>query len=187
MLLHVVARLAILRRCAHVTQMLHQRADVVRDGHLVVVQDDDHGRLSLADVVQRLEGHAAGKRRIADDGDDLLVGTRQIASLCQAERHRKRVGCVPGIMHVIGAFAGLGETGKASVGAQRAEVLQTSGDQLVRIRLMPHVEHDLILGAIEQAVQRQDDLDRAQRRSDVTAGFRGGGHDLLTNLARKYR
>ena len=162
-LLHVVARLAVLRRCAHVTQMLHERANIVRDGHLVVVQDDDHGRLSLADIVQSLERHAAGKRRIADERDDLLVGTRQIAGLRQAERHRKRVGCVPGIMNVVGAFAGLREAGKAPVGAQRAEVLQASGDQLVRIRLMPHIEHDLILGAIEQAVQSQDNLDRAQR------------------------
>ena len=186
-LLHVVARLAVLRRCAHVTQMLHERTNVVRDGHLVVVQDDDHGRLSLADVVQRLEGHAAGKRRIADERDDLLVGTRQIAGLRQAERHRKRVGCVPGIMHVVGALAGLGEAGETAIGAKRAEILQTSGDQLVRIRLMPHVEHDLVLGAIEQAVQRQDDLDRAQRRGNMTTGFRGGGHNLLTNLARKYR
>ena len=70
---------------------------------------------------------------------------------------------MPGIVHVVGAFAGLREAGKASVGAQRAEVLQASGDQLVRIRLMPHIEYDLILGAIEQAVKSQDDLDRAQR------------------------
>ena len=86
-LLHVIARLTVLRRCAHITQVLHERANVVRDGHLVVVQDDDHGRLSLADIVQSLERHATGKRRIADERNDLLVGTRQIAGLRQAERH----------------------------------------------------------------------------------------------------
>ena len=70
---------------------------------------------------------------------------------------------MPGIVHVVGALAGLGEAGETAIGAKRAEVLQASGDQLVRIRLMPHIEYDLILGAIEQAVQSQDDLDRAQR------------------------
>ena len=64
-LLHGVAGLTILRRGSHVTEVLHERAHVARDGHLVIVEDDHHGRLRLADVVERFERHTArqGPRR----------------------------------------------------------------------------------------------------------------------------
>ena len=58
-LLHAVARRAVRRRCAQIAKVLHECADVARDGHLVVVQDNDHGKLGLPDVVERLEGHAS--------------------------------------------------------------------------------------------------------------------------------
>ncbi len=51
---------------------LRQRADVFADRHLVVVEDDEHVRIDVAAVVQRLVGHAAGEAAVADDGDDLV-------------------------------------------------------------------------------------------------------------------
>ena len=112
-LLHAVARLTILRGRTHVPQVFHERAHVARNGHLVVVQDDDQGRLRLPNVVERLEGHAAGKRRIADDRHDLLGSARQIARLGQAQRYGKRVGSMTGRMHVVRAFTRLREAGQA--------------------------------------------------------------------------
>ena len=76
-----VARLTILRGSAHVAQMLHERAHVARNGHLVVVQDDDKRRLRLADVVQGLERHATRKGRVADDGHNLFGASPQVARL----------------------------------------------------------------------------------------------------------
>ena len=162
-LLHGVAGLAILRRGSHVTEVLHERAHVARDGHLVIVEDDHHGRLRLADVVERFERHTARQGRVADDGHDLLVAAREFARLRQTERHRQRVGRMTRRMHVVGALVGLRKPGQAAVGAQRAEIIEAAGDQLMRISLVPNVEHDLVVRAIEHAVQGQDDLHRAQR------------------------
>ena len=39
----------------------------------VVVEDDDDPALAVAEVVQRLVGHAAGHRAVADHGDDVAV------------------------------------------------------------------------------------------------------------------
>ncbi len=187
MLLHVVARLTVLRGRAHGAEVLHERADVVRDGHLVVVEDDDHGRLGLPDVVERLERHAAGQRRVADERDHLLVGAGQIARLRQAERDRQRVGRMPGEMRVVRTFGRLRESGQATVGAQRVEALEPTRHQLVRIGLMPHVEDDVVLRAVELGMQGQDDLHRAERRGHMPARLRRGRDDFLANLARQYR
>ena len=39
----------------------------------VVVEHDDHAALAVAEVVERLVGHAAGHRAVADHGDDVAV------------------------------------------------------------------------------------------------------------------
>ncbi len=181
-ILHALAHTAIAVGSAQVAEMLHERAHVARDGHLVVVQDDDHGQLFGADVVQRFERHAARHRRIADDGDDLLVGAVHDTRLGVAGGHRQRIGGMAGRMRIVGALARTREAGEAMVGAQGVELLQAARHQLVRIGLMPHIEDELVGGRIQQAVACQDDLHRAQRRGHMTAGLRRGGDDLLADL-----
>ena len=53
----------------------------------VVVQDDDHPTTAVAEVVQRLEGEAAGHRPVADDRHD-------VASIdgARVARHREAIG-----------------------------------------------------------------------------------------------
>lgn len=90
--LQALARLAVVAVGADVAQMLHKSAHVARDGHLVVVQDDDERQLLVAHVVQRLEGHASGERRVADEGHHLLVGALQLTRLRETRGDGKRVG-----------------------------------------------------------------------------------------------
>ncbi len=170
---------------ADVTQVLHERAHVAGNGHLVVVQDDDQRQLLVAHIVQRLEGHAACQRRIPDEGHYLLVGALQLARLRQTRRNGQRVGGMAGVVHVIGALMGLGEAGDAPVGAQGLERLPAPGEQLVGVGLMPHVEHHAVARHIEQALQGHDNVHRAERGCHVSPGHRGGGDDLLANLTGK--
>jgi hypothetical protein len=52
-----------------VPQVRHRR----RVAAAVVVEHDDDPTLRVAEVVERLVGHAAGHRPVADDGDDVAV------------------------------------------------------------------------------------------------------------------
>ena len=60
-------------------EVFRQRADRRADRHLVVVEHDQHLRLALADVVQRLEAEPAHQGGIADDHRDALVAAAQVA------------------------------------------------------------------------------------------------------------
>ena len=184
-LLQRVASLAVLRGGADGAQMLDQRADVARDGHLVVVEDDDHRGLRLTDAVERLERHAAGQGGVSDERDHLLVAARKVARHGNAVRDGQGVGGMPRGMHVAGALAGLREARDTAVLAQRAEPLEPSRDQLVGVGLVAHVEHEFVMGAVDHAVHGEDDLHRAERRGDVPACLRRHADDLLADLVRE--
>ena len=71
-----------LRVQAHAVEVARQRADVRRDRHPVVVEDDDDRRAQAAGLVDRLEGDAAGHGAVADDGDDLARRRARRAGAC---------------------------------------------------------------------------------------------------------
>jgi hypothetical protein len=57
-----------------------------RDGHLVVVEDDQQvGVVDVAGVVEGLEGHAGGHRAVADHRDRPAVLAAQAGGLGHAE------------------------------------------------------------------------------------------------------
>jgi hypothetical protein len=51
-------------------EWVREAADRRRIRTAVVVEDDDHPRAGVADVVEGLVGHAAGHRPVAEDGHD---------------------------------------------------------------------------------------------------------------------
>ena len=79
-----------------------ERPDRRADRHLVVVDDDQHLRLALADVVERLEREPAHQRRVTDDDGDPLQAVTQVAGLGQTLRDRQPGPRVTAIEDVVG-------------------------------------------------------------------------------------
>ena len=130
-------------------------------------------RRSLAvggDVVQRLPGHAAGQRAVADHRDHRagrlaaqLVRLGQAVGVGQAGR---------GVRVLDDVVLGLGlarVAGQAAPLPQAAELGVPPGEQLVHVGLVPGVEHDPVLRRVEHPVQRDRQLDHAEVRPEVTA------------------
>ena len=59
--------------------------DIRRDGHLVVVEDDDEILVEMAGVIQCLKGHACGHRTVADHGDGAILFFSQMLGKGNAE------------------------------------------------------------------------------------------------------
>lgn len=81
------------------------------------------------------------------------------------------MGCAEGVVLALGP---LGEAGQAATLAERADAVATTGQDLVRVDLMPDVPDDDVLGGLEHVVQGDGELDHAQARTQVAAG-RGDG------------
>ena len=171
--LHVVVQLVVGRARADPVQVARDRADVFRDRPLVVVEDDDQPLRRADDVVERLERDAAGERRVAADRDDVLARAAQIARGRHAERGGKRGAGVAGAEGIVRALAAIEEAARAAGLAQLPEKFAAAaGEQLVHVALMGDVEDKLVLGRVEDAVQRDRQLDHAEIRADVPAVFR---------------
>jgi hypothetical protein len=57
--------------------------------------------------------------------------------------------------------------GQPAPGAQRAESVRATGDDLVHVRLMPGVEHDRVPRRVENQMQRNRQFDDAEIRAQV--------------------
>ncbi|MDH6620727.1 hypothetical protein M2163_007835 [Streptomyces sp. SAI-135] len=124
--------------------MVGEAADGRRVRPLVVVDDDDQRPvLGGRDVVQRLPGHAAGERAVADDRDHVPLLPLHLAGLGEPVGPAERGGGVAVLDDVVlGLLAG-GVAGQAALAAQFGEVL-TPRQDLVHIALMAGVPHDAV-------------------------------------------
>ena len=66
--------------------------------------------------------------------------------------------------------------------AQRPEPLEAAGQQLVRVGLVTRVPDDPVARRLEQAVERDRQLDHAERRPEMAAGPGDGPDDRVADL-----
>jgi hypothetical protein len=164
-------------------EILRDRADVRRDRHLVVVEDDDDVPVGVAGVVEPLVGEAACQRPVAEDGDDLVIVAANVAAGRDSVGRRDRRPGVPSPEGVVFAFSPLEEAREAILLTQRLQAILAPGEQLVRIALVPDVPHELVARRLERVVQRNRQLDDTQPRADVAAGARADVDQARAHVA----
>ena len=150
----------------------------------VVVEHDDDALARVADVVQRLVGHAAGHRPVADDGDDVaqVVGAG-VAGDGQAVGVRQDRRGVAVLDEVVRALLAARVAGQAAGLAQLGEAGLAPGDDLVHVGLVAGVPDDGVGRRVEHPVQRQRQLDGAEVGPEVAAGLGHGLDDEVADLA----
>ncbi len=77
-----------------------------------------------------------------------------------------------GAERIIFAFRTLGETGKPAALTQGADAVAPAGQNLVRIALVAHVEHQPVIRRVEHIVDRRRQLDNAKARPQMPARHR---------------
>jgi hypothetical protein len=70
---------------------------------------------------------------------------------------------------------------------QRVEAVSPAGQELVHIGLVPGVEHDHVVGRLEDPVQCEGDLDHPQVRTQMPTGARHRFDQKLSELGRECR
>ena len=176
-----------------VARVRAQRGEVGReppDGRHVgapVVVDDHHQLAVLAhgDVVERLPGHAAGQRAVADHGYDVAVLATQGEGLGQTVGVGQRRGRVGVLDHVVVGLVLAGVPGQAALGAERVELRGAAGEHLVDVGLVAGVPHHPVARGVEDPVDRQRQLDDAEVGAEMAATRGAGAHQLVADLARQ--
>ena len=163
-------------------EVLGDPADRGRIAPAVVVQDDHHLGLELADVVERLVGHPAGERAVADHTDHLAGLAAQVARGREPQCVAEPGGSVRVLDQIVLRFATRRVPAEPTLLAERVELVEPAGQHLVHVGLVPGVEDDRVARALEHAMHRDRELDDAEIRTEVTSGPRYGRDQLFANL-----
>ena len=170
---------------AHALEVAGEGADVGRDRHAVVVEDDHHRRLQATRVMERLVRDPTRERAIADHRDDLAVLADPLAHrLLQPDPVADRGRGVARAHDVVLGLEDRAERRQALVLADRAEPLPAAREDLVRIGLMPDVPEDLVRRRVEQAVQGDGQLAGPEVGAEVAADLTDRVDDQLAHLLR---
>ena len=162
-------------------------ADVLGDRPLVVVEDDDEALGLRPNVVQRLVADAAGEGGIARDDDDVLVPASQVAPDGHAEGGGQGGAGVARAVAIVLAFGAEEEAVQALVLAHRVNALAPAGEHLVDVALVADVEDELVLRRVENAMQRDGQLDHAEVRPEMAAGLREHLDQFIAHFLRELR
>ena len=150
----------------------------------VVVEDDDDLLVAVADVVDRLVGHTAGQRPVADHRNDVAVRVgAEVAGHGHAVGVREHGRGVAVLDVVVFRFLAAGIAGQPALLAQLLELLLAAGDDLVDVGLVAGVPEDRVGRRLEHPVHREGEFDGAEIRAEVAAGVRHRGHDEVADLA----
>ena len=154
---------------AQQAQIAVDAAVVLRDGHIVVIYDDDELAVQLGRVVERFERFAAGQRAVTDDCDDVAALAAQVTRLRQTAGEADRGRGVADGEVVVLALVRVAVTRNVVVVRRVEESLGSAGQHFVWIGLVRNVEHHPILRGVENVVQRDGRLDEAEVRAAVAA------------------
>ena len=136
---------------AQTSHVRGEAADVLRDRHLILVNNDDEPQTG-GHVVKGLVDHAAGKGSVSHHRHGVCVPPCHTVSLGKAKRRRQRGGAMPCAKAVIFTLRALGKARQATASAERAKGFIAPSQQFMDVALMADVKNNMIARAVKHAV-----------------------------------
>ena len=168
---------------SQIRQITAQSADILGNGHLVVVKDHDQPCFAVPGVVQRFVAHAARHGAVTHQGNHLMGLPQLVTGTGHSQRSGDRGGGMAGFEGVIFAFAALGEAGNAAIRAQGMKFVTAARQELVYVTLMAHIKDQLVLGHIKNPVQGKGQLHHTQVGGQMSAFAGNGRYQFGADLA----
>ena len=160
-------------------------AHVPADGHFIVVEDNHHRLAAHRSVVQPLIGHAAGAGAVPDQGDHIIVLMQKRSRPRHTQGDGNRAGSMSRHEGVRIALRRLGKTGQAAVLPQMRKIRLASGQQLMHIRLMPHIKNQAVYLGIKNGFDGHAQLHHAQVSGQMSAGSGDVGDQKVPDFPTK--
>ena len=180
---HLLFQLVVFGRCRDAGQVAAQSAHCLVDADTVVVQHHQHVGTRHSGIVQTLKSLAPRHRAVANHRYMLTLRVAlQLRGHSHSQSRTHRCGTVTRTECVKLRFVHAWKTADAAIGADGGKLIATSGNNLVAIRLVAHIPYQFIVGGIENIVQRQRQLHRAEARSQMTRVLRKRIDNIMPQL-----
>ena len=172
----------VVARSGDAQQIVLERAHVVVDRHIVVVENDQQICLACTRIIQTLECQTARHRSVANHRNHVVLLALEAHSLGHTQRCRDRHRRVTAHESVETALAAARETAQTSQLTIGGEGVAALGDDLMGVGLVSNVPNQLIIRRIENVVDCRCQLHRTQTRTEMT-GIYGA---LLDDVASQF-
>ena len=136
-------------------------------------------------MIQRLERLAGAHRAVADHGDDAPIGPGARGGERHAERGADRGARVADAERVELAFGTARKGREPALELDRPQAVATSGQHLVRVGLVADVPDQAVVRRVEDVVQRDRQLDRAEPGGEMPAHLADRVDQELAQLRRR--
>ena len=146
-----------------------QAAVIFRNGHIIVIDNNNKVGVHFAGKVQTFQCLAAAEGAVTDHRNDIAGSAVQIPCLCQTACKANRSGRMPYVKEIVFALLRIGIAGNVVKVFFIQIGIFSAGQHLVRIALMRNVVDDLILRGIEYIMHGNGRFHHAEIRSEVTA------------------
>ena len=166
-------------------QIIGQGADILRNRHVVVVEDDQEIGRQRTGMVERLEGHARGQRAVADDGHGPAFLPALRGRYGHPQGRADRCAGVSDAESVVFAFRAARKWRQTLVLLDGVEPLAAAGQHLVRVGLVPHVPNEPVIGGVKHVMQGNGELHGTQTRGKMTPSGADAVDQELTQLLRQ--
>ena len=164
-----VMQIVELRAGDDLVKVAGDRADILVDGPLVIVQDHNHPLGVVGDIIQGLVRNPASEGRVSGHRDHVFLAASLVAGDGHAERRRERRAGVPCAVAIVRTFGAQHEPVQAARSAYGVEPLLAPGQQLVHVGLVAYVKQQAVARGMEYVVQRDGEFHHAQVRAKMPA------------------
>ena len=172
---------------AQLGQIAIQATVVFGDGLVVIVDDDDQVAVEFGGIVEALKRQTARKRAVANDGNDVVRVTRQVARVGKAAAQAHRRGGMAHGKQVVLGLVGIGKARSLTITLRIDIGVRAPRQRLVGVGLVRNVKDNLIDGGVKHAMKRNRKLNDAQVGGNVSADGGGAFEDCLADLAAELR
>ena len=172
---------------AQLGQIAIEATVVFGDGLVVIVDDDDQVAVELGGIVKALKRQAARKRTVANNGNDVIRVTRQVARVGKAAAQAHRGRGMPHGKQVVLGLVGIGKARSLTITLRIDISVRAPGQRLVGVGLVRNVKDNLVDRGVKHAMKRNRKLNDAQVGGNVSADSGGAFEDGVANLAAEQR
>ena len=141
------------------------------NGHLVVVEDNDHPVPDMPDLVERLPGDSTCQAPVSHNGHHMMVGVVPVPGCSHACCGRQRRRGMTRVVDIIGALPAVGKPAQPLVLPEFLEQLLAACDNLVGVALVADIPDDLVVFGVKNKMKGQCQLHDPQIRREMAACF----------------
>ena len=178
----ILLQAQIIISAAQARQMLCHATNIAVDGHLIVVENNDHRFFADSGIIQTFIGHTTGSGAVTNQRDHMIVLLLQCSCTGHTQCDRNGTGGMSGNESIGITFIRFRKSGDTPKLPKMPKIRLATGQQLMNIRLMTNVENQAVFHCIENGLDCNGKLNCAQIRGKMTACLGHIGNEIASNF-----